>query len=585
MKKVSTILMCFAVMLTMSLNIKAQDITITLNPRWTWISYPKAEVMDVATALGDFVPMEGDIIKSQYAFTVYENGSWSGNMQQFDPGLGYMYYSNRTENVSFLFASSIQLTVTTYTLSEITGYSASCGGSVVLEDNSFVLMKGVCWATHQNPIANDDFHSEDGTGNGSFTAYLTNLSMNTVYYVRAYAVTASGVTYGEELSFTTRGDGPEVSTTSVTGIFEDGATCGGSVTDDGGLEVTAKGICWSTAPNPTINDDHTVDGAGLGEFTSVITGLTNNTTYYVRAYATNDNTTSYGNEVSFTTSQIWENGILPGLFSIHDSTYVSFSQGNLQYIGSAETPYWRFATHQWNCLGSTTGQNSNSQNVDRDLFGWGTSGYHDTIDQYNVNYQPWSTSSVGGNSNYNYYGYGPSINMPSTNLTGSSANYDWGVYNAIDNGGNQHNQWRTLTGNEWNYLFTGRNTESGILYARGCVDGMNGIILLPDNWSASIYVLNYTNNVESEYGSNIISADDWTNILEANGAVFLPAAGCRSGTTMDFVGSYAIYWSTSRYNGNSNANTVYSTPTKLFPFSSRIQCSGISVRLVRDVVE
>ena len=77
-----------------------------------------------------------------------------------------------------------------------------------------------------------------------------------------------------------------------------------------------------------------------------------------------------------------------------DGDQVLFSQGNLQYIGSASTPYWKFAEHQWDCLGTTTGQNSSDENVDRDLFGWGTSGY----DHGAVCYQPWSTSQT--NSDY-----------------------------------------------------------------------------------------------------------------------------------------------------------------------------------------
>lgn len=79
------------------------------------------------------------------------------------------------------------------------------------------------------------------------------------------------------------------------------ATCGGYVTDDGGVTVTARGVCWSTSQNPTISDSHTTDGSGMGSFTSNITGLIPTTTYYVRAYATNSVGTTYGNQLSFTT--------------------------------------------------------------------------------------------------------------------------------------------------------------------------------------------------------------------------------------------------------------------------------------------
>jgi hypothetical protein len=92
-----------------------------------------------------------------------------------------------------------------------------------------------------------------------------------------------------------------VMTKPVSAITATTASCGGNVTYDGGDTVTAKGVCWSTSPNPRTFDSFTTDGAGTGTFTSSLTGLTANTTYYVRAYATNSIGTAYGNEVSFTT--------------------------------------------------------------------------------------------------------------------------------------------------------------------------------------------------------------------------------------------------------------------------------------------
>jgi uncharacterized protein (TIGR02145 family) len=103
---------------------------------------------------------------------------------------------------------------------------------------------------------------------------------------------------------TTLATTPTVSTVTVSGISTSSATCGGNVTSDGGATVTARGVCWSTSQSPTINSDHTTNGSGTGSFTSSITGLSAGTTYYVRAYATNSEGTSYGDEVSFTTSTI-----------------------------------------------------------------------------------------------------------------------------------------------------------------------------------------------------------------------------------------------------------------------------------------
>ena len=221
-------------------------------------------------------------------------------------------------------------------------------------------------------------------------------------------------------------------------------------------------------------------------------------------------------------------GTLKGKFTVNsDGDQVRFSQGNLQYIGSVSTPYWKFADKQWETLGDN-GQGSTSQYVDRDLFGWGTSGYNHGA----VCYQPWSTSQT----NSDYYAY----NSQYRDLNYSTGQADWG-YNAIRNGGNQENSgWRTLTNDEWTYILNGRSTESGIRFVLGNVNGVDGVILLPDNWSTSTYTLTGANNDYGNFLNNTISATDWTTILEANGAVFLPKTVGREGTS---ITTYCNYWS------------------------------------------
>jgi hypothetical protein len=221
-------------------------------------------------------------------------------------------------------------------------------------------------------------------------------------------------------------------------------------------------------------------------------------------------------------------GALKGKFTVNSNgNQVRFSQGNLQYIGSASTPYWKFADKQWETLGNN-GQGSTRQNVDRDLFGWGTSGYSHGA----VCYQPWSTSQTDSD----YYAY----NSQYRDLNYSTGQADWG-YNAISNGGNQENSgWRTLTNDEWTYILNGRSTESGIRFVLGNVNGVDGVILLPDNWSTSTYTLTGANNDYGNFMNNTISATDWTTILEANGAVFLPKTVGREGTS---ITTYCNYWS------------------------------------------
>ena len=196
-------------------------------------------------------------------------------------------------------------TVSTANITEITTTSAKCGGDISDDGNSFVTQRGICWNTSPNPTI-DNLYTADGNGRGSYSSTLSGLVEGVTYYVRAYAINSMGTAYGEEKNFITGTtpppptNQPTVTTNTVSNISATSATCGGNVTSDGNSAVTAKGVCWSTSQNPTIANNKTNDGQGMGTFTSNITGLTSSTTYYVRAYATNVNGTSYGEQRSFT---------------------------------------------------------------------------------------------------------------------------------------------------------------------------------------------------------------------------------------------------------------------------------------------
>ncbi|MBU1943507.1 MAG: hypothetical protein KKE36_07540, partial [Actinobacteria bacterium] len=146
-------------------------------------------------------------------------------------------------------------------------------------------------------------HTTDGTGTGTFTSSITVLSPGTLYHVRAYATNSVGTSYGDDLTFTTDTT-PTVATTAATNVTSTTADSGGNVTADGGDPVTARGVCWSTSPNPTTTGNHTTDGTGTGTFTSSITVLSPGTLYHVRAYATNSVGTAYGSQEEFTTDAV-----------------------------------------------------------------------------------------------------------------------------------------------------------------------------------------------------------------------------------------------------------------------------------------
>jgi hypothetical protein len=191
-------------------------------------------------------------------------------------------------------------TVTTANVTNIAATSATSGGNVTDEGGAPVTARGVCWSTIPSPTIADNF-TVDGSGGGAFTSTLTGLSPLTIYYVRAYATNLFGTVYGQEIQFTSNGaNTPTVTTRAVTQITADSARSGGYITDNGGFPVTARGVCWSTGPNPTIANNRTTNGTGTGAFTSYLTNLAENTTYYVRAYATNSVGTAYGGQLQFT---------------------------------------------------------------------------------------------------------------------------------------------------------------------------------------------------------------------------------------------------------------------------------------------
>ncbi len=194
-------------------------------------------------------------------------------------------------------------TVSTTSVSSISYTSATSGGNVSSDGGSAVTARGVCWNTSPTPTI-EHSKTEDGSGAGHFISDLTNLAANTTYFVRAYATNSVGTAYGNEVSFTTSSYTvlPTVTTSFVSAISYTSATSGGNVSSDGGATVTSRGVCWNTSPTPTIEHSKTTDGSGTGSFESNLIGLSENTTYYVRAYATNSIGTAYGNEVSFTTT-------------------------------------------------------------------------------------------------------------------------------------------------------------------------------------------------------------------------------------------------------------------------------------------
>ncbi len=533
------------------------------------------------------------------------------------------------EQVSFKTKAYNLPTVTTNDATNILYHSASIAGNVTNDGGVSVTERGVVYGTSQNPtISNNKIIS--GTGTGTFTCELTGLLDGTNYYVRAYAKNKKGVAYGEQKTFATKAyQKPTVTTTAVSNITFNSATIGGTVSSDGGASITERGLVYSsTTPNPTINQtvvkSHT---NGLGSFTCYLTGLMAGTTYYVRAYAKNAIGISYGESVQFKTSNagyvtvkaivpphwtetitawVWSNNndgrvVYPTIengwyvvteyctalniifrngtdwngnhnqtvdivslhedvclgigqsgtskaiytlidcetnpnfvFSVSSNKTVIFSSGNLQC--HSENDEWRFADNQWDYIGRINSSNNNGW---YDLFGWSTS------------------SSNFGCLISDYFDF-----------IYSGSFVDWGT-NKISN--DTPNTWRTLSYDEWKYVVFDRSNANN-LKGVAKVNGVNGLILLPDNWICPADVTfkpGFHNDYSLDYSLHqSFTADQWS-LLESTGAVFLP--------NEDSEGSY---WSSTESNSN-GAYCLYFYSNEVY-IGSSIRNYGMSVRLVKD---
>ena len=267
-------------------------------------------------------------------------------------------------------------------------------------------------------------------------------------------------------------------------------------------------------------------------------------------------------------------GAIPALFTINEKgDQVYFSKGNLQYKPYSDT--WRFAENQYEYIGgdnTNIGQGKNARGW-FDLFSWSSNGRpHGSI-----NYQVWNIESdaEGAESSMcNAYG------IDTCDLCDFDGQADWG-YNAIINGGNQEGLWRTLTMDEWVYLLDKRTTSSGIRFTKARVDSQNGLLLLPDDWDSTVFRLFNINDDDSKYEFNTIPEPYWSQRVESQGAVFLPAAGISDRGLIGLVGNYGCYWSATHFDGL-KAKDIYFSNTFFNHEDVTHKCKLRSVRLVRD---
>ncbi len=239
-------------------------------------------------------------------------GEFGSNLTELEPEIKYYIRAYATNSEGTGYGNELTFTtpvkpvppeLTTNGIEEITWNSAVGGGNITSDGGSEITERGLCWGLNSNPTK-ADFFSASGGGVGGFVIQMTELTPETGYYVRAYAINSGNITYGNEQVFNTNPEPvePYVVTAEVNDIGPNSAHCGGSIDNDGGAPIISKGFCWSKNPNPTLADANIEYVNGTDPYDMEIQGLDHDTEYFVRAYATNSHgKTGYGNQQIFRT--------------------------------------------------------------------------------------------------------------------------------------------------------------------------------------------------------------------------------------------------------------------------------------------
>ena len=191
-------------------------------------------------------------------------------------------------------------TVSTASVDEIYNTSARVGGRISDNGGAEITDRGVYWDTATGPETSGT-KLQIGIGMGTFFDTIAGLTPGVKYFVKAYATNSQGTSYGDETFFTTQISLPTITTSAVSELTPTSARVGGNISDDGGFEVSQRGVYWGTDPNPRLTGTKLAMGSGAGEFSQTLTGLDRAVSYFVSAYATNIKGTAHGNEISFTT--------------------------------------------------------------------------------------------------------------------------------------------------------------------------------------------------------------------------------------------------------------------------------------------
>lgn len=456
--------------------------------------------------------------------------------------------------------------VQTNDISSVQLTSAMLNALLLSNGNDSTITKGFCWSESTNPTLSSS-HIEVNVPTLSYTYQLSNLKDETQYYVRAYAKNKIGTVYGSEKTFTTlSATKPVVTTSTASEISYTSVTVGGNVTSDGGATVTERGICYSKSSSPTISNSKVISGSGIGAFTTNLTGLSDGTTYYVRAYAINSKGTSYGSQVTLTTKAYSTPTVTTNTVTDITSNSATIS-GNVTSDGGATV------TERGICYSTSSSPTISNSRV---ASGTGTGSFSVNLTNLSANtkyyYRAYAKNSKGvsyGNQGsfttkmlHEYVDLGLSVKWATCNV-GATKPEESGDYFAWGEIGDEvkiRYNWTT-------YKYCNGSAYSLTKYDYDS-DGKSTLEFSDDaayvNWGTS-----WRMPTKTEFTELMNSCIwTWTQLNGVNGynikgpsgnSIFIPAAGSIGDSgAISGKGSYGNYWTSDIYTGYSNYNYAYS---------------------------
>jgi len=393
-------------------------------------------------------------------------------------------------------------------------------------------------------------------------------------------------------------DIPVLTTTIISNTTQTTATSGGNITDDGGADVTNRGVCWNTTGNPMITDEKTLDGSGTGSFTSSLTELTPATPYFVRAYATNEAGTGYGNQQQFTTGEVLLATLTTKVPSDITQTTVT-SGGNITSDGGS------LITEKGVCWSKSMNPTTSSDHISTD--GSGTGQFTIALSLLSVNttyyiraYAKNSAGTAYGNeeefktgelkdadgNSYSSVTIGNQIWMVE-NLKTSKFNNGDPVENVIDN-----TKWSNLTtpGFCWYNNLEANGEVYGALYNWYAVADSRGIcptgwhVATDADWTA---LINFAGGADIAGGKlkeaeTIHWATPNTGAVNQYGFTALPGGRRNSSAIFYFMGEYGRWWSSNEVDPENSWSRGMAFDNTIVDRDVRAKVYGLSVHCLKD---